>query len=90
MNPKIIIGLVVMIISIALGKTMQVIFVLNFEYVVWRYVSMMGYALTWPLLFLGIYICGVEGSEHADKMSRYFSYKHYHNHAKRLYNNRKN
>lgn len=41
------------------------------------------YVLSWPMLFIGIYLCGKEGLKAAGEYTKYLTYKHYHDAAAR-------
>lgn len=41
------------------------------------------YAISWPILFLGIYLCGPQGVKYAHKFTKYITYKYYHKQAKK-------
>jgi len=40
------------------------------------------YLLSWPMLFVGIYMCGKEGVKAAERYTKYLTYHHYHEAAK--------
>lgn len=43
------------------------------------------YILSWPMLFLGIYLCGKEGLVYAERFTKYVTYTYYHHQAKRYH-----
>ncbi len=41
------------------------------------------YILSWPMLFLGIYLCGKQGVKYAERFTKYMTYRYYHRQAKK-------
>lgn len=85
MNLKLILGLSLVLISIIAGKITTFVFILNYNEAFWRYLSIIVYIISWAVLFLGVYICGIEGKEYIQRIYQYFNYRYYHSHAKRWY-----
>lgn len=85
MNPKLALGLMLVLVSLIVGKITTVSFILIYDNKFWRYLSLIVYIISWPVILLGAYICGVEGAPYLEKIYKYFNYKHYHHHAKRWY-----
>lgn len=85
MNLKLILGLSLVLISLIAGKITTFVFILNYNETFWRYLSIMGYITSWLVLFLGVYICGIEGKDYIQRIYQYFNYKYYHSHAKNWY-----
>ena len=69
------IGAIFIITSLIVGKITSVLFFLHFNDPTSRYVSLVGYLLSWPLLFWGIWWVG---KEYGDAVRRYVSYQFYH------------
>ncbi|PIN87294.1 hypothetical protein COV19_00220 [Candidatus Woesearchaeota archaeon CG10_big_fil_rev_8_21_14_0_10_44_13] len=85
MNPKLFLGLALVLVSLIIGKITTVSFILFYDSRLWRYLSLIVYIISWPVIVLGAYICGVEGAPYLEKIYRYFNYKYYHYHAKKWY-----
>lgn len=87
MNLKLMFGIVLVIVSFLIGKITAATFILYIKSPSGRYLSIGIYLASWIMLFIGVYICGVEGAEYVKKIYEYFSYKYYHEHVKRIYKN---
>lgn len=85
MNAKLLFGLILVAASLIIGKITTVLFMVYFGNKLFRYIDLLIYILTWPMLIFGVYICGIEGTEYIKRIYCYFSYKYYHEHLKRTY-----
>src|SRR3989344_6028727 len=72
---KFYLGAIMVVSSLVLGKISAAVFILYLDDVNLRWISMIIYILTWPLLFLGIWWVG---KEYYDSIRRYASYRFYH------------
>ncbi len=86
-STKFYVGVVLVILSFVLGKVTNIIFIVYFNNVFWRWFSIIVYILSWPMLIVGAWWAG---KEYAEKIKRYFSYRFYHdrmkNKTKKVYN----
>ncbi|MEK6969588.1 MAG: hypothetical protein AABW48_04125 [Nanoarchaeota archaeon] len=72
---KFYVGVVLIISSFLLAKLVLATFVIYFNYPLIRWLSIIIYVLTWPMLFIGVWWVG---KEYANALHRYFSYHFYH------------
>jgi len=76
-SAKFYVGIVLIVLSLVIGKITLAIFILYFNDDTAKSASMIIYALSWPMLLLGVWWVG---KEYADKVKRYFDYKYYQRH----------
>lgn len=72
---KFYIGAVMVISSFLLAKLVLATFIIYFDRPFIRWLSIIVYVLTWPMLFIGAWWVG---KEYAKALHRYFSYQFYH------------
>tara|TARA_Y100000310_G_scaffold190615_1_gene190621 strand:+ start:24845 stop:25297 length:453 start_codon:yes stop_codon:yes gene_type:complete len=73
-------GLVLVVISLIIGKITTATFLIYYEDSFLRWMSVFVYFVSWPMLIVGIVWIG---TEYAAAIRRYFSVRFYHEHAKR-------
>ena len=73
-------GVCFIISSFIIGKLTNLVFILYFNNSTIRWLSIIVYLLTWPMLFLGIWWTG---KEYAESLRKYFNYKFDHRSMKR-------
>ncbi len=78
-STKFYIGLLFIASSLILGKITTFIFFWYFNDISLRWISLMIYILTWPLLIIGIIWVG---TEYASTVRKYISYQFYHEKVK--------
>lgn len=67
-------GVLLVVFSFIVAKTVQVVFFLYFDNLFWRWFSVVVYILTWPMLIMGVWWMG---KEYAEQLRKYFQYKFY-------------
>ncbi len=72
---KFYLGAVMIISSFLLAKLVLATFIIYFNNPLIRWLSIIVYILTWPMLFIGAWWVG---KEYAKALHRYFSYQFYH------------
>ena len=77
---KFYLGVVMVIASLVIGKIAAAVFILYLDDATLRWLSILVYILTWPLLFAGIWWVG---KEYYDSIRRYTSYRFYHESLKK-------
>lgn len=85
MNLKLALGVALVLVSLIIGKITTIAFVLYINDPFMRYFTLIVYIISWPVIVLGGYICGVEGAPYLERIYQYFNYKYYHYHAKKWY-----
>jgi len=73
-------GILLVILSLLIGKITQAVFVIYFGDKFLRWLSVIIYVLSWPVLVLGVWWVG---KEYAESLRKYFTYKFYHESMKR-------
>lgn len=73
------IGIVLIILSLIIGNVTKVFILLYFNDPDIRWISVMIYILSWPMLIVGAWWAGRETYQ---ALKRYFSYRFYHQHLK--------
>lgn len=73
-------GIVLIVFSLVLGGVTKVLFIVYFHSQLMRWMSVVLYALSWPILILGAYWAGRESY---DAIHKYAGYRYYHEHLKR-------
>ena len=73
-------GIVLVVLSLVIGKITTATFIIYRGDSFIRWLSVVIYAISWPMLIIGIWWVG---EEYAKAIKRYFSYKFYHEHAKK-------
>jgi hypothetical protein len=77
---KFYVGIALVVISLLLGKITTATLILHYQDSLIRWLSIAVYAISWPMLVVGVWWTG---EEYAKAIKRYFSYKFYHEHAKK-------
>lgn len=72
-------GIIIIILSFAIAKIALAAFILYYGNPWIRWLSIIIYILTWPMLFLGVWWAG---KEYAKALNKYFTYKFYHESVK--------
>ena len=78
-STKFYLGILFIATSLILGKITTIIFIWNFNDPSLRWISLMIYVLSWPLLIIGIIWVG---TEYASTVRKYISYQFYHDKVK--------
>ncbi len=73
------IGIVLIILSLIIGNVTKVFILLYFNDPDIRWISLIIYVLSWPILIVGAWWAGRETYQ---ALKRYFSYRFYHQHLK--------
>lgn len=68
-------GIVFVVVSLLIGKITTVTFIAYFPDSSLRWLSLVVYLLSWPILIIGIWWVG---SEYYGHLKKYFTYRHYH------------
>ena len=68
-------GIILIIVSLIIGKVTTATFLFYFTDPPLRWLSVVVYLLSWPLLIIGIWWVG---SEYYTHLKKYFTYRHYH------------
>ncbi len=68
-------GIVFVVVSLLIGKITTVTFIAYFPDSSLRWLSLVVYLLSWPILIIGIWWVG---SEYYSHLKKYFTYHHYH------------
>ncbi len=76
-STKFYVGIVLIVLSLVIGKITLATFIIYFNDDTIKLVSLIIYILSWPMLLLGVWWVG---KEYADKVKRYFQYRYYHQH----------
>jgi len=72
---KFYLGIVLIIVSLIIGKITQIIFLFNYSDTTIRWTSLIIYILSWIPFFIGAWWIG---KEYTNAIRKYFSYKYYH------------
>jgi len=79
LSTKFWIGTVFIILSLVLGKITQAVFIIFFSDAILRWISIIVYIISWPMLIIGVWWVG---KEYAQAITKYFSYRFYGQKAK--------
>lgn len=74
LSVKFYLGLLLVVVSLIIGKVTTFMFVLYFNETKIRWMAMIIYILSWPLLVLGIYWIG---KEYSASIKKYITYQYY-------------
>ena len=77
---KFYLGIILIIVSFIIGKITTATFIIYFNNQLLKWISLIIYIISWPMLILGIWWIG---EEYASMIKKYISYKFYHESAKR-------
>jgi len=75
---KFYLGVFLFVLSLIIGKITTITFLLYKDDFIIKLVSIIIYIISWPMLFVGVWLAG---KEYIDQLKKYLSYKYYHRHV---------
>ncbi len=77
---KFYLGIILIVVSFIIGKITTATFIIYFNNQLLKWISLIIYILSWPMLIIGIWWLG---EEYTKMIKKYMSYKFYHESAKK-------